>query len=65
MHVLTVEHIIFISPFLLIVIQVIDADRLTRLPAPVDEFLQNDGVALLDVHTPLVKPTCSIGSAGD
>lgn len=53
-----------ISPLLLVVVQAEHADRLARLPVSVDELLEDDGVALLDVDVPLVEPPSPVRGAG-
>jgi hypothetical protein len=64
MHILSMKHVVHISPPLLIVIQIIHTHRLPRLPVPIDQLLQHDWVTLGNINPPLVQPSSPVRRAG-
>ena len=63
MHVLSVEHVVNMSPSLLVVVQAVFADGLAGLPVSVDQLLEDNGIALCDVDSPFVQPSCAVRRA--
>lgn len=53
------------SPLLLVISQIVDADGLASLPIPPDQLPQDDGIALCDIDPPVVQPVGSVCGAGD
>jgi hypothetical protein len=60
MHVLSVEHVVDMAPSLFVVFQAVFADGLAGLPVSVDQFLENNGIALCDVDSPFMQPPCAV-----
>ncbi|KAA8644280.1 hypothetical protein EYZ11_002837 [Aspergillus tanneri] len=63
--ILSLEHIIVISPSLLVVRKVIHIDWLPSLPVAVDLFAEDDGIAFCNINPPFMKPSGSVSSTGD
>lgn len=64
-HILPMKHVVDMSPALLVIVERVDADRLARPPVAVDELAEHNRIALLDIDTPLVKPTGAVCGARD
>jgi hypothetical protein len=41
-HVLPTKHVVDVAPALFIIVEIVDADRLAKLPVSVDNFLLNN-----------------------
>jgi hypothetical protein len=51
------------SPSLLVVVQAVFADGLAGLPVSVDQLLEDNGIALCDVDSPFMQPSCAVRRA--
>lgn len=65
MHILSVEHVIHMTPPLFIVCQVVDIGLVSSLPVAIDELSQDHRVSLLDVNAPFMQPSSSVCGAAD
>lgn len=65
MHVLPVEHVVHVSPPLLVVVEIVHAHGLAGLPVAVDQLLEHNGVPLRDVDIPFVQPPRAVRRARD
>ena len=55
----------YVTPFLLVISQVVLVLNSTSLPVVEDEFLQLDRSANLDIDSPLLQPASSISGTTD
>jgi hypothetical protein len=62
-HVLAMEHVVVVTPLLLVVGKVVGGHWLTSLPVMADEVAENDWVSKFNVDFPVFQPSCSVGSA--
>jgi hypothetical protein len=54
MHVLSVKHVVDMSPSLFVIFKAVFADGLARLPVSVDQLLEDNRIAFRDVDFPFV-----------
>lgn len=54
-----------ISPFLLIISQIIHTNRLTRLPIAIDQFAKINSITFGNIHIPFPQPFHAVCSAGN
>lgn len=65
MHILSVEHVIHMTPPLFIICQVIDIGLVSGLPVTINELSQDHRVSLLVVHAPFMQPSSPVRGTAD
>ena len=63
-HVLAVEHVVYVTPSGFIVVQVILVEYAASLPVAHDELLKDDGFHHWDVDPPLSEPLSTLSKMG-